>query len=221
MVNEPRTRRAPRRLVKIVVALAAVGAVGFLLTRSMKSARAKPYSLDAASLRNWSVGLYTAVNPRDPVLVLQPPPGLPGRLFDEVFGRVMESMRAPPVAGIPLLVRDEVDRAFRGRVTDEMLLAAARSAGLGSVTVSPRCMAYRRVSDSRVAQQAYFILFDMPELVRFREQVGTSLGAGPGWDPAALSPVMFVALADSTMDRWFPLRADPARDCQAPIVVSP
>jgi hypothetical protein len=211
-----------RRLVGIVAALAAVAAVGFLLTRSMRSARAEPYHMEAQGLRNWTLAVHATSSPRDPVLVLEPPQGVPGRLFDQVFHRAMESMSAAPFAGIPLLLRDEVDRAFAGRVSDEQLLAAARAAGLGAVTVSPRCMAYRRISNARGAQQLYFVVFDMPAFARFREQLSVTLGLGAaaGWDPAALSPVMFVALADSTLDRWLPVRADPARDCVAPIVTA-
>src|SRR4051794_610538 len=156
----PVARRAvARRLVGIFVALAAVVGVGFLLTRSMRSARAEPYSMDPSGLRGWTVALQTASGPMDPVLVLEPPQGVPGRLFDQVFHRAMESMRAPPFAGIPLLLRKEVDRAA---LDDQQLLAAARAAGLGSVTVSPRCMGYRRVSDLRGARQIYFAIFDVP-----------------------------------------------------------
>jgi hypothetical protein len=48
------------------------------------------------------------------------------------------------------------------------------------------------------------VIFDLPAVARFREQLGATLGLGSGWDPAALSPVMFVALADSTLPRWLP-----------------
>jgi hypothetical protein len=224
MINDPSgrvaERRLPRRIVAIVVALAAVAAVGFLLTRSMRSARAEPYQMEPSGLQSWTLTLEATSGPRDPVLVLEPPPGVPGRLFDQVFHRAMESMRVPPFAGIPLLFRDEVDRAFPGRAMDQQLLAAARAAGLGAVTVAPRCMAYRRVSNARGAEQLYFVLFDMPAFARFREQLPVTLGATGGWDPGALSPVMFVALADSTLGRWLPLRADPGKDCLAPIVTA-
>jgi hypothetical protein len=73
------------------VALAAVVGVAFLLTRSMRSARAEPYSMEAAGLRNWTLALQAASSPRDPVLVLEPPEGVTGRLFDQV--RVVSRLR--------------------------------------------------------------------------------------------------------------------------------
>ena len=100
-----------------------------------------------------------------------------------------------------------------------MLLAAARSAGLEGATLQPRCLGYRRVSDPGGTRQLYFLLFDAPAFEQIPPAAG---GDGPrrgrAFDPDALSPVLLIAGADTTFDSWLPLRADPGKDCVAPIV---
>ena len=39
-----------------------------------------------------------------------------------------------------------------------------------------------------------------------------------GYDPWALSPVLFIAASDPAFSRWLPFRADPEADCLAPVV---
>ena len=86
-------------------------------------------------------------------------------------------------------------------------------------------MAYRRVSNPDRTRQLYFLLFDAPPFQRFREQIATLLDAAAGghldYDPAALSPVLFVAATDTEFNRWLPMKANPAVDCVAPISASP
>lgn len=128
----------------------------------------------------------------------------------------------PMVPAIPLVLKGEFDRAFAGGVTPNALIAAARSAGLESGSVAPRCLAYRRVSEPGATRQLYFVLLNAPAFERFRQQIA-SLRDGHAvptdtFDPAALSPVLFIGASDSAFNRWLPLRADPNTDCLAPIV---
>jgi hypothetical protein len=136
----------------------------------------------------------------------------------------MESRNMPVPAAIPLLLKGEFDRAFAGRMTPEALLEAARGAGLGSVAPQPRCMVYRRVSSPERTRQIYFALFDVPGFEAFRTQIGSRATEGPSagtaYDPAALSPALLVAASDTEFNSWLPLRADPAKDCLAPIVAN-
>jgi hypothetical protein len=213
------------RLIKILVALGALAGLGFLFVRSARDSRANPYTVEPAQLQGWTVALEPAAGPTAPLLVLQAPPDLSNGLFRQVFARAMESLSMPVPAAIPLLLKGEFDRAFAGHLTPEALVAAARSAGLESAALQPRCMAYRRVSNPDRTRQLYFVLFDAPAFGRFREQIGALLeGAGGGgapgraeYDPAALSPALFVAASDTEFGRWLPLKAEPATDCVAPI----
>ena len=211
-------------LIKILVAVGVLAVVGVLFIRSARSARSAPYTVEQARLRNWTAVIVPAVGPTEPVLVLQPPPELVIGLFGQVFSRAMESLSRPAVPGIPLVLKGELDRALAGRTTAEALAAAARSAGLEAAALEPKCLAYRRVSEPRGTWQLYFVIFDEPAFGRFREQIGTQAAGGGvasavAFDPAALSPVLFVAASDPMFSRWLPLRADPQTDCVAPIAI--
>ena len=189
----------PKVAIKVGVALVALAGLGFLFMRSVTSTRAEPYTVQPAHLRNWTLALDSAAGPREPLLVLQPPAGLVNDLFNQVFKRAMESMNPPAAAGIPLVLRAAYERAFAG------------------------CLAHRRISDPGANQQLYFVVFDLPEYARFRQQVAALLGGGAraDFEPEAQSPVLFIAAAESTFQRWLPLRANPQADCVAPIVAGP
>lgn len=209
--------------IKVGVVLVALAGLGFLFIRSLSSTRAEPYEVPAEHLRNWALALEAAGGPREPMLVLRTRDDLVNGLFKQVFKRAMESMNPPSAAGIPLLLREEYERAFAGRVSPDALLAAARAAGLDRITPRPQCLAYRRISDPRATEQLYFVIFDLPEYARFRQQAAALLGDGASranFDPDAQSPILFVAAAASTFQRWLPLRADAQADCVAPIDVA-
>ncbi len=212
-----------KALIKILVALAVFAGVGFLFVRSLRNTQSEPYTVERQRLRGWTVALEPASSPAEPMLVLRPPPELASGLFHQVFVRSMESLNAPNPAAIPLVLRGEFDRAFAGRATPDALVAEARSAGLDSAVMEPRCLAYRRVSAPGVIRQLYFVIFDAPAFGRFRERLGAMLAGGAasrtGFDPGALSPVLFIAASDPAFSRWLPLRADPGADCVAPIAV--
>jgi hypothetical protein len=120
---------------------------------------------------------------------------------------------------VPLLLQDEFNRSFAGRTTSGELLAAARAAGLEKATFEPRCMGYRRDSAPGVTRQLYFVLFDAPAFIQFRQQIAPLAGPETGFDPASLSPVMFVGASDAEFNRWLPLRVNPDADCVAPVVI--
>jgi hypothetical protein len=218
----------PKLFIKIAIALGVLTGLGFLFLRTVTGTRAEPYTVAGQSLRNWTLVLEPASplsSAAEPLLWLRPPPDLVRGLFGQVFKRAMESMNAPEVGGIPLVLQGEFDRAFAGRVTPAVLMVAARDVGLDTAPLVPLCLAHRRVSEVSSTQQLYFVLFDAPAFARFRARIGALLGEGSAprsdFDPAQLSPVLFIAVAESTFNRWLPLRADPKTDCVAPIVVSP
>jgi hypothetical protein len=216
------TSVVPKTAIKIGVALVALAGLALLFMRSVSSSRSEAYAVPAEHLRNWTLALEDAAGPREPMLVLRTSEDLVNGLFNQVFKRAMESMNPPGAAGIPLLLQEEYQRAFAGRVTKDALLAAARAAGLDRIAPRPRCLAHRRISDSRANEQLYFVIFDLPEYARFRQHVAMLLD-GPSratFDPDAQSPILFVAAAESTFQRWLPLRADPQADCVAPIEVA-
>jgi hypothetical protein len=209
------------RLIKILVALAALAVLGFLFVRSARDSRANPYTVSRAQLRGWTVAIEPASSPNAPLLVLNAPPELSSGIFNQVFARAMESLSMPVPAAIPLLLKREFDQAFAGHLTPDALVIAARDAGLESSVLQPRCMAYRRASTAERTRQLYFVLFDAPSFGQFRERIGGLLEAGSknraDYDPAALSPALLVAASDTEFNHWLPIKADPATDCIAPI----
>jgi hypothetical protein len=211
-----------RRLIKLAVAIVLVAGLGALFLRSVRDARSAPYTIKPEQVHGWTLVLEPpSSDPSDPVLVLRPPPDLASGLFHQVFRRVMESMTAPAAAGIPLVSQGELDGAFAGRATPETLLAAARSAGLDTVPISPQCLAHRRVSNQNATRQLYYVLFDVPAFDRFRAQLATLAGGGrAGFDPGALSPALFIATSDSTFNQWRPFHPDARADCVAPVVTA-
>jgi hypothetical protein len=212
-----------KRLINILIALGGLAVLGFLFVRSARDSRADPYTVTRAQLQGWSLAIEPASSPSAPLLVLRPPPELTSSLFHQLFSRAMESLSMPVPAGIPLVLQAEFERVFAGHLTPEALLGAARSAGLESAPLNPRCMAYLRVSDPVRTRQLYFTIFDQPAFGRFREQIGALLGDSASgrtdYDPAALSPVLLVAATDAAFTNWLPLKADPARDCVAPFAI--
>jgi hypothetical protein len=205
-----------KRAIKIVVVLAVLTGLGFLFVRSATQSRAEPYKVPREHLTRWTVTLVPPSSASPSLLVLRPPAGLVGGLFQQIFARAMESLASPGWEGMPLLLRSEAAR-FGDQVAPEVLLAAARDAGLDGATLQPRCLGYRRVSDPGGTRQLYFLLFDTPAFGRFRQQVAGMAGGG-ALDPAALSPMLLVAGSDSSFETWLPLRADPDKDCVAPIL---
>jgi hypothetical protein len=214
----------PNRLIKIGVALGAIGLFAFLFIRSIQDARSAPYTVKPQDLSNWTLVLEpSSSDPRAPMLVLRASMDLSRGLFKQVFARAMESLNSPAEPGMPLVLQGEFDRALAGHLTPEALLAAARSAGLESATLTPRCLVHTRVSEPGQTRQLYFALFDAPVISKFRQQIGGHGDAGTaplaGFDPAALSPVLIIAASEPTFSRWLPLRPDPETDCAAPIVI--
>jgi hypothetical protein len=206
-------------LMKVLVPVVLVGVFAFGFWRSVHSARSAPYALTAAAAgAPWRLTTEVASQPNDPVLLLQPPSDLSRELFDQVFKRSMESMQAPGIAGIPIVLAGELARAGANRPAPEELLAMARAAGLDAAPPAPRCLGHRRQPEPEARQQAYFAIFDSPAFTSFRASLAARLG--PSFDAGAVTPTLLVGFVESTLDRWWPLRADAAQDCVAPLTVA-
>jgi hypothetical protein len=211
---------SPRRtLVKVLVPLVAVAALGFAFWRSVHSARAEAYTLTADTQKPWRLEVERATRPFDPVLLLVPPTDLSRELFDQLFKRSMESMRAPEIAGIPLVLEDELERAGPARLSPDALLEMARGAGLEAAPPAPHCIGHRRAPEPDPRQQIYFAIFDSPAFSAFRLNLATRLG--PTFQADFLTPSLFLGLVESELGRWLPLHADAAKDCIAPLAIVP
>ena len=209
-----------KTLIKVLVAIVAVAALGLLFVRSVRSTSAEPFSIPRANLTGWTLALALPDDPLGAVLTLTPNTALMPPLSRELFARMGESLHYPPAA-MPVVLRSEFDRAIAGTMTPDALLDLARQAGLEAATIQPRCMARRRDSAPGVVRGIYFLVFDLPQFGQFREGVATRIGGGAAnslFEPAALSPVVVAANLDGDTARWLPLRSTES-DCFAPIVI--
>jgi hypothetical protein len=207
-------------LLRIVVAVVAIGVLGFLFVRSARSTGAEPFAIPRAHLTGWTLALSPANEPLGALLSLTPRPELLPPLSRELFARMGESLHYP-VGGMPLVLRSEFD-LVRGVIAPEAILDLAKNAGLESAPIQPRCMARRRESSPGVLRGVYFLVFDLPQFTEFRQQLAQRVQSAGGsaslFDPAALSPVVIAAALDGEMAHWMPLRVTEA-DCFAPITV--
>jgi hypothetical protein len=204
----PKRRRTPL-LVKIAVGLVVVAIFGILFVRSLRDTRTAPYTVDRGHLRGWTLALESATRPNAPLLVLRPGPDLAPDLFQQIFSRAMESLTSHGQPSIPIVLRGEFDRVVADQFTLDALLEAGRAAGLETAALTPRCMVHRRVSEPGRTRQVFFVLFDAPAMTQLRQQLGL--------DPAALSPVLFVAGAETDFNDWLPQQVNAEADCLAPV----
>ena len=215
------TRRSA--FTRVIIGLTAVGVLAVLFVRSARDARETPFTVAREDLTPWSLVPGPDIDALGSWLALRPPEPLVPPLGRQIFTRGVESVRYPSPALLPLLLRDEFDRALAGILTSDMVMSLAREAGLESATFEPVCMAHRRISEPGATRGVYFVLFDAPTFDEFRQQVAEALrragGSAAQFVPAALSPVLIVAGLDENFSRWLPLRATPDADCLAPIEV--
>jgi hypothetical protein len=211
-----------KTLLKVMVALVAIGVLAVVFVRSARSSRAQPFTVARHELMGWTLTLTPDGSDLDAFLSLTPKATFLPPLSRELFARMGESLHYPQAA-VPLVLRGEFERAMTGTLTPEALLTAARDAGLESATIQPRCMAQRRISSPGVVRGVFFVVFELPAFSQFREQVAQRLRAAGRdqslFDPLALSPVLIAADLDGSFRRWLPLRVDPPSDCFAEIVI--
>ena len=211
-----------KTLLKVAIALVALGVFTVLIVRTAQSTRAEPITIERQDLAGWSLTLTPGDVQLGSLLSITPPEAFLPPLSRELFARIGESLHYPPGA-MPVVLRGEFERSMAGTLTPEALLTAAREAGLEGAMFQPRCMARRRISEPGRVRAVYFLLFDFPQFTRFREAVAEQLRAAGRdaslFDPAALSPVVIAADQEGRFSDWLPLRADPDVDCFAPILV--
>ena len=210
------TANRSRALVKALVALTALGVIGFLFMRSLDDTMSEPYTVAPAHVDAWRLVLDASGGAASPMLSLQARPELVSNLSRQVFRRVMESTASPQDSLIPLVMRGEFDRSLRQTMSGDQLLAEARAAGLESARHDLHCLARHRQSEGRTVRQVYFVLVNSASIGAFRESLRRS--AAQGFDPAAVTPAIVVAHSESSFGSWLPIRAS-AADCIAPIRV--
>jgi len=200
-------------LIKIAAGVVGIGVFAVLFMRSLEDTRSAVYTVERADLQSWMLALEPASAANDPLLVLRPSPELAAGLFRQIFARAMESLNSPTAPSIAVVLRGEFDRVVGDQLSQEAMLAAAKTAAIEATAPSPRCLVQRRISEPGGVRQVFLVFFDAPAIAQFRRQIGL--------DPDALSPVMFVAGAGADFNSWLPQRVDADADCLAPVEIGP
>lgn len=212
--------RQTSRVVKVAVLAVVLAALAALFLRTVRQSGAAPYTVRADRLAGWTLVAASARggNAGRALVALRPSIELPADLFRQVFRRTMTSLSTPAVPEIPLVRAEEVagaDEVLVGRVLD-----AARNARLDAASPEPRCLARYRVSEPGGTLEFYYLVLDLPGFDGFRAEVARLLepDRASGFDRQAV-PVLLVAASERGLTGSLPFRADPTRDCIAPIVV--
>jgi hypothetical protein len=213
-----------KRLLQVTAAVVIASGVAYLFVRSAQDTRSEPYTVNPDHLRGWTLALDAAPATSGVVVALRPPQPLAPALFQQVFTRAMESLAAPASPAMPLILQQEFEQAFKGRVGADVLLTAARDVGLEMTSLEPVCLAHRRESEPGATRQVYFAVFRAPAFQAFRSKARALLGeagaASAGYNPLALSPLVIIGASDAGFRRWLPLPEGPQACCVAPIVTS-
>jgi hypothetical protein len=201
------------------LALVAVG-VSWLFLKTVRDTMSEPYVTEGAELSGWSLVVTEPAPSAIAVLALKPPPRLADGLFNQVFSRTMESLTAPGMASMPIVLQSEYLASLRTVFSLEEILEITRRSGLENSTLTPVCLGLKREPYGGRVRQFFFALFESPVFRQFREELAalyTERGGSAPFDPAALDPVLPIASSDSDFRRWWPLSINLDLDCQAPL----
>ena len=157
-------------LAKSMLGLAVLGGSDFSSPRRCATSRLSRTSFGRMICSTGRLRFPPAADPDGPLLSLRPPAALPLALFDQVFQRAMASFSSPAEPGIPLILRREFETVLAETLGPDELVRLARDVGLETVRLEPVCMAVYRTVEGR-EQQLFFVLFNLPQLARFRAEV--------------------------------------------------
>src|SRR5688572_33246556 len=135
--------------------------------QSLEDTRSEAYHVERTHFQPWAPALEQASRPSDPLLVLRAPPELASGVFKQIFARAMESLNSPTAPSIPVVLRGEFDRVVGDQLSQEAMLAAAKTAGVEATAPAPRCLVQRRISEPGGVRQAFLVFFDAPAISQF------------------------------------------------------
>ncbi len=206
---------------KAAIAAVALALLGWLFWRSVQSTLAEPYAVDAGLVSEWMLALRTPDLPGPGFVVLQPSDQLRADLFNQIFGRTMESMTSPTVAAMPLLLHGEYRGSVGGTFTPADVLRIAEEAGLRDAAPAPVCIGVVRRPGTGSTRQMYYARFETSAVARFRDELArrhAAAGGTPPFDPGPFPPIVPLAASDADFRSWWPLDPDEI-ECLAPLVV--
>lgn len=199
----------------VVVAVIATG-IWFTTRRDTS-----PYTLPPQSEPAWTLVTSDGTDPW--IVGVVPPESLVTALVSQVASRTNRTLVSPAHMAIPLVLRSEFDESLQGAFGVDSVSRMAADLGLdASRAFEPVCLAHRTVQGADGDADLYFVPFTSPAFDQLRvalmpehpEQAGIGM-----YDPGLLTPVLIVSATERGFDTWWPLRVDPARDCEAPLAI--
>lgn len=204
-----------KKWIALAALVIATGAGIWIATRRDTS----PYTLPPRIEPKWTLLTSDGTDPW--IVGVAPPESLITALVSQVTGRAGRTLVSPAHMAIPLVLRSEFDESLQGAFGVDSVSRLAADLGLdASRAFEPVCLAHRTVQGAAGEADLYFVPFTSPAFDQLRvslmpehpEQAGIGM-----YDPGLLTPVLIVGATENSFDRWWPLRVDPERDCEAPV----
>lgn len=178
-----------------------------------------PYTLPPQAEPRWALVTSDGTDPW--IVGVAPPESLLTALVSQVKSRTDRTLVSPAHMAIPLVLRSEFDESLQGAFGIDSVNRMAADLGLdASRAFEPVCLARRTVQGADGDADLYFVPFTSSAFDELRvalmpehpEQAGIGM-----YDPGLLTPVLVIGATENGFDTWWPLRVDPARDCEAEI----
>lgn len=176
-----------------------------------------PYTLPPQTAPKWTLVTSDGTDPW--IVGVAPPETLVASLVSQVAARTSAKLVSPAHMAIPLVLRSEFDESLQGAFGVDAVTRMATDLALdASDAFQPVCLARRTVQGADGNADLYFVPFTSAGFNQLRvslmpehpEQAGIGM-----YDPGFLTPVLIIGATENGFDTWWPLRVDPARDCEA------
>jgi hypothetical protein len=202
-----------------IVLLVTSSVVAVLVSTIARDRRSEPYRIRRGDLTGWT--LVSSHGSEPWVVALQPPARLAESLRRQVVAKAGPSFHLPDHAAIPLVLRTEYADSLQGERDVDSILKMADADGIQKTIFQPTCVGQRR-DPKGSSSEMLFVVFDAPGFWQLRGNLipdHQEIAGNGVYDPAALSPILPLALTDDDVERWLPLRVNPLTDCQASLVI--
>jgi hypothetical protein len=199
---------------------AAVLIAGVIVASYVIVRRSRPYAVEDAALRGWTLRVAEAGSPA--IVALQPPQLLQEALFRQISQRAGEPVLAPEHPALSLVLQNEYADSLQGVLSTEDIIDAAKDAGIETARFEPVCLGVRKEKSSEGEGTVFFVIFEAAAFNQFRQQLTPLFPEHAGaalFDPGALGPILVVAATTRELTQWSPTSSDQAADCSVALRV--
>ena len=188
-----------------------VGGIAWLWLRSRTQLSV---TLSATAFASWPIIVSNGTDPW--IAALAPPDAVMSTLTAEVTRRAGRALVAPTHPGLPLVLRTEFDEGLQGVYGTDSVVRMARDGGVDAAHLQPVCLAHQVRDGAEGRAEIYFVPFESSEFSQLRIDLTPTEPehAGVGvYEPGTLTPILVIGTTGENLERWWPLRFNPATDC--------